>query len=60
MEVGGFSVWSEFCRVALTEKRQALERELRKSHPAECSRLYGSTTLNRREAADTDGRDRRD
>ncbi len=54
MEVGGFSVWSEFCRVALTEKCLATERELREHHPAEFARLYG-TAAGRRESAGVDG-----
>ncbi len=41
MEVGGFTVWSEFCRVALTEKCQAAEKELRERDPAEFNRIYG-------------------
>lgn len=41
MEVGGFTVWSEFCRVALTEKCQATESELRKRDSAEFARIYG-------------------
>jgi hypothetical protein len=44
MEVGGFTVWSEFCRVALTEKCQAAERELRERDPAEFERIYGPTS----------------
>ena len=41
MQVGGFTVWSEFCRVALTEKCQATERELRTRDPEEHTRIYG-------------------
>ena len=41
MEVGGFSVWSEFCRVALTEKCQTLEGDLRGRDPKEFTRIYG-------------------
>ena len=41
MEVGGFTVWSEFCRVALTEKCQMVESELRKRDPAEFARIFG-------------------
>lgn len=41
MEVGGFSVWSEFCRVALTEKCQTLEGDLRERDPVEFARIYG-------------------
>lgn len=40
MQAGGFAVWSEYCRVALTEKCQAIERELRQRDPAEFSRIY--------------------
>ena len=42
MEVSGFSVWSEFCRVALTEKCQSLESDLRERDPAEFGRIYGN------------------
>jgi hypothetical protein len=42
MEVSGFSVWSEFCRVALTEKCQSLESDLRERDPAEYVRIYGN------------------
>ncbi len=41
MEVEGFTVWSEFCRVALTEKCQSIERELKERDPAEFVRIYG-------------------
>ena len=41
MEAGGFSVWSEYCRVALTEKCQAIEGDLRARDPAEYARIYG-------------------
>jgi hypothetical protein len=44
MEVGGFTVWSEFCRVALTEKCQVSERELRDRDPAEYGRVYGKAS----------------
>jgi len=40
MEAGGYSVWSEFCRVALTEKCQAIEAELRARDPAEHARIF--------------------
>jgi hypothetical protein len=58
MEVGGFSVWSEFCRVALTEKCQTLESELRERDPVEFARIYGknSSTVDRRDHS-SDGRD---
>jgi hypothetical protein len=42
MQVTGFTVWSEFCRVALTEKCQRAERELRDRDLGEFNRLYGS------------------
>src|SRR5882724_2779594 len=42
MQVEGFSVWSEFCRVALTEKCQAAERELRERDPEAYRQIYGS------------------
>ena len=35
MELGGFTVWSEFCRVALTEKCKAIEFEHRRNHSGE-------------------------
>ena len=41
MEVEGFTVWSEFCRVALTEKCMLIERNLRARDPHEHSRVYG-------------------
>lgn len=41
MGAGGFSVWSEYCRVALTEKCQAIESDLRTRDPAEYARIYG-------------------
>ncbi len=44
MDVGGFTVWSEFCRVALTEKCQASERELRERDPDEFTRIYGKAS----------------
>jgi len=40
MEAGGYTVWSEFCRVALTKKCQSIERELRERDPNEFSRIY--------------------
>lgn len=43
MQVTGFTVWSEFCRVALTEKCQHTERELRERDADEYERLYGPT-----------------
>jgi Arc/MetJ-type ribon-helix-helix transcriptional regulator len=42
MEAGGFSVWSEYCRVALTEKCQAIEGDLRTRDPSEYARIYGN------------------
>jgi hypothetical protein len=41
MEAGGFTVWSEFCRVALTEKCQTVERDTRDRDPVEFARVYG-------------------
>jgi hypothetical protein len=41
MAAEGFTVWSEFCRVALTEKCVAVERNLRSRDPVEHLRLYG-------------------
>ena len=41
MAVEGFTVWSEFCRVALTEKCMLIERNLRARDPHEHSRIYG-------------------
>jgi hypothetical protein len=41
MAAEGFTVWSEFCRVALTEKCVAVERNLRARDPVEHLRLYG-------------------
>jgi len=40
MAVEGFTVWSEFCRVALTEKCVAIERNLRNRDPQEYARVY--------------------
>jgi hypothetical protein len=40
MGVEGFTVWSEFCRVALTEKCHLIEDHLRARDPAEFQRLY--------------------
>jgi hypothetical protein len=44
MQVTGFTVWSEFCRVALTEKCQRAERDLRERDASEFARRYGSGT----------------
>jgi hypothetical protein len=41
MVAEGFTVWSEFCRVALTEKCLVVERNLRSRDPHEHARLYG-------------------
>jgi hypothetical protein len=54
MAAEGFTVWSEFCRVALTEKCVAVERNLRGRDPLEHHRLYG------RDGNSGDGRDGRD
>ena len=40
MAVEGFTVWSEFCRVALTEKCVAVERNLRTRDPLEFAQMY--------------------
>ena len=40
MELEGFTVWSEFCRVALTEKCARVEQALRAQNPAEHARTY--------------------
>jgi hypothetical protein len=53
MGAEGFTVWSEFCRVALTEKCLAIERNLRSRDPHEYSRLYGRDG---RDGSDGDGR----
>jgi len=42
MMADGFTVWAEFCRVALTEKCQATENALRSNDPIEFRRIYGS------------------
>jgi hypothetical protein len=54
MAAEGFTVWSEFCRVALTEKCVAVERNLRSRDPQEHLRLYG------RDGGTVVGRDGRD
>jgi hypothetical protein len=41
MRVEGFTVWAEFCRVALTEKCHRVEDHLRSRDPADFQRLYG-------------------
>ncbi len=41
MLVEGFTVWAEFCRVALTEKCHATENDLRTTNPADFQRIYG-------------------
>lgn len=41
MEVLGFTVWAEFCRVALTEKCHATEQALLTRDPAQHARVYG-------------------
>lgn len=40
MSVEGFTVWSEFCRVALTEKCHLIEDHLRARDPAEFQKRY--------------------
>lgn len=46
MAAEGFTVWSEFCRVALTEKCLVVERNLRARDPHEHARLYGQDGRN--------------
>ena len=41
MAAEGFTVWSEFCRVALTEKCVVIERNLRARDPLEHARIFG-------------------
>jgi hypothetical protein len=41
MLADGFTVWAEFCRVALTEKCHATENALRVSDPTDFQRIYG-------------------
>lgn len=41
MQVEGFTVWAEFCRVSLTEKCKAVETTLREKDPIEFTRVYG-------------------
>ena len=41
MAVEGFTVWSEFCRVSLTEKCALTERELKARDLEEFTRVYG-------------------
>jgi hypothetical protein len=45
MQVEGFTVWSEFCRVALTEKCHLIEDHLRLRDPGEFQRVYGRAPL---------------
>jgi hypothetical protein len=40
MQIEGFTVWSEFCRVALTEKCHVTEDHLRARDPVEFQRIY--------------------
>jgi hypothetical protein len=40
MTVEGFTVWAEFCRVALTEKCHSIEDRLRDRDPVEFQRRY--------------------
>ena len=46
MAVEGFTVWSEFCRVALTEKCHLIEDRLRGRDPAAFQRWYGEGQKN--------------
>jgi hypothetical protein len=48
MKVEGFSVWSEFCRVALTEKCHLTEDRLRARDPLEFQKVYPETAPARR------------
>jgi NADPH:quinone reductase-like Zn-dependent oxidoreductase len=41
MLADGFTVWAEFCRVALTEKCSTTERSLRIADPAAFKLIYG-------------------
>lgn len=41
MEAEGFSVWAEFCRVALTEKCKAVEQTLLMHDPKAHAKIYG-------------------
>lgn len=41
MEAEGFTVWSEFCRVALTEKCAAIEDRLRAREAGDYPRRHG-------------------
>jgi hypothetical protein len=43
MSVEGFTVWAEFCRVALTEKCHLIEDRLRERDPADFQRRYVET-----------------
>lgn len=45
MQVEGFTVWSEFCRVSLTEKCRVVEGALRRNDPEEFVRIYGKRAL---------------
>jgi hypothetical protein len=44
MSVEGFTVWAEFCRVALTEKCHLIEHRLRERDPADFDRRYVEAT----------------
>jgi hypothetical protein len=48
MRVEGFTVWSEFCRVALTEKCHVTEDRLRLRDPVEFQRVYPGAESARR------------
>lgn len=59
MMVEGFTVWSEFCRVALTDKCHAIERRLREHDLEEYARIYGtSRSASARDGAGRDGAER--
>jgi hypothetical protein len=46
MSVEGFTVWAEFCRVALTEKCHLIEDRLRDRDPTEFQRRYAEPPPN--------------
>jgi hypothetical protein len=46
MLAGGFTVWAEFCRVALTEKCYSTENALRTTDPTDFQRIYGRDLSN--------------
>jgi hypothetical protein len=46
MLADGFTVWAEFCRVALTEKCHTTESALRTADPTGFQRIYGRNPVN--------------